>query len=140
MSVWEGPGAGRVKGRSWCLLGGGDPGGVLSRTPEAARSRTSTVVLSVVVDVAAAEGGGVIVAVVVPGLSGVYLCRAFLHVPCEGGFAVARKPWWLHAGSRPSFVVGWSIGPSAADVVVLGHLGPAQEVQKRSTMHLLGGF
>ena len=45
--------------------------GGLGRTPEAARSRMSTVVLPVVDDVAAAEGGGgVIVAIFVPGLSG----------------------------------------------------------------------
>ena len=49
---------------------GGGPRGVLGRTPEAARSRLSTVVLSVVVDVAAASGGGDLVAVIVPGLSG----------------------------------------------------------------------
>ena len=122
------------------LESGGDPGGVLGRTSEAARSRTSTVVLSVVIDVAPAEGGGVIVAVVVPGLSGVYLCRAFLHVPYEGGFAVARKPWWLHAGSRPSFVVGRSVGPSAADVIVLGASGASPGSPKTVYDASLGGF
>ena len=112
----------------------------MGRTPEAARSRMSTVVLPVVDDVAAAEGGGVIVAVVVPGLSGVYLCRAFLHVPCEGGFAVARKPWWLHAGRRPSCVVGWSVGPSTADVVVLGASGASPGSPKTVYDASLGGI
>ena len=140
MSVLERPGAGKVKGRSWCLLGGCVPGCVFSRTPEAARSGTSTVVLSVVVDVAAAEGGGVIVAVVVPGLSGVYLCRAFLHVPCESGFAVARQPWWLHASSCPSFVVGRSVGPSAVDDVVLGASGASPGSPKTLYDASLGGF
>ena len=128
------------QGRVLVSFGGGGPGDVLSRTPEAARSRTSTVVLSVVVDVAAAEGGGVIVAVVVPGLSGVYLCRAFLHVPCEGGFAVARKPWWLHASSCPSFVVGRSVGPSAVDDVVLGASGASPGSPKTVYDTSLGGF
>ena len=72
MSVFEGPGAGSREGPGVFVLAMGAPLGVLlGRTPEAARSRMSTVVLPVVDDVAAAEGGGgVIVAIFVPGLSG----------------------------------------------------------------------